>query len=81
MSITVEEWLYVKEQLMTRYRFVEDHAEDAAKGIAQTQGGDWFGVRSVDRVLIGVFGAPTQSAVEQSLEGVLRRIDAGSGPA
>ena len=30
MSITVEEWLYVKEQLMTRYKFVEDHAEDAA---------------------------------------------------
>jgi hypothetical protein len=55
------------------------HAEDLTRGIGQTQNGKWFGVRGVDRLLIGVFDAPGQSAVEQKLERVLRRIDAGSG--
>jgi hypothetical protein len=56
------------------------HADAAAKGIGQTQSGEWFGVRSVDRLLIGVFDAPAQKTVEQSLQGVLRRVEGGSGP-
>ena len=30
MTITAEEWVFVKEQMMTRHGFAEDHAEDAA---------------------------------------------------
>jgi len=37
MMITAEEWAYVKAQLMTRYGFGEDHAEDAANRLMRDQ--------------------------------------------
>jgi hypothetical protein len=50
-----------------------------AQGIGRNRDGKWVAVRAVDRLLVGIFDAPTRATVDQSLRDVLRRIEGETG--
>jgi hypothetical protein len=60
--------------LLKAYRLEGD-----VQGIGRSRGGKWVAVRAVDRLLVGIFDAPTRAEVGRSLQDVLDRIGGGTG--